>query len=507
MYKSKLQELCQQRQWALPWYTSMKDGPDHNPCFKSSVFLNGTSFHSSVPFKSCKEAQNDAAKSAFLHSSHSLAAANPVQEPELGMYKNLLQELTRREEWSLPDYKTTQCGEPHRPTFFSSVEVKGHVFPGKGGKSKKEAEINAAKLAYTNLTNLKSSSRIFSTFFYLAHIYSIFFLTEDVQVEGKELANSTTNIVNSDSCSKSVPVSLKEGFQGETLKSAPGSDLTPAVENEEHAKEDGVQKVKKVDKEGSNSISCESTYVDISDLSILDSNRGAIYSTTGSEFIYVTLTLHFHRVSPWCPSVRINGWLRAWNSQMEQMIDPSVCSGGTQFKHGALLYIDFIEETHKVGTEDDDYVEQGSTLKHTSSNPNDQQHKNHAESLKPKTHVGAPTPRKKKLQAVATTRLRDVLISFGKNCLNPPFGSGLGPRVIGTIFGSRRGHVHFAFQKQPDSLPDFLVELGTPISSLVQEMESRRDCGAKEWNILKAVELSSWELGFYRRPRRLSRRR
>ncbi|XP_038991934.1 double-stranded RNA-binding protein 1-like [Hibiscus syriacus] len=218
MYKSKLQELCQQRQWALPWYTSMKDGPDHNPCFKSSVFLNGTSFHSSVPFKSCKEAQNDAAKSAFLHSSHSLAAANPVQEPELGMYKNLLQELTRREEWSLPDYKTTQCGEPHRPTFFSSVEVKGHVFPGKGGKSKKEAEINAAKLAYTNLTNLKSSS-------------------QDVQVEGKELANSTTNIVNSDSCSKSVPVSLKEGFQGETLKSAPGSDLTPAVENEEHAKE------------------------------------------------------------------------------------------------------------------------------------------------------------------------------------------------------------------------------------------------------------------------------
>ncbi|KAE8663819.1 putative Small heat-shock protein [Hibiscus syriacus] len=223
MYKSKLQELCHQRQWALPRYTSMKDGPDHNPCFKSSVFLNGTSFHSSVPFKSCKEAQNDAAKSALLHftssSSYSLAAANPVQEADLGMYKNLLQELTQREEWSLPEYKTTQCGEPHRPKFFSTVQAEGHVFHGKGGKSKREAEINAAKLAYTNLI---------------------------------------------------------QRLKGETLKSASGSDLTPAVENEEHAKEDAVREVKKGDKEGSNSISYESTYFDISCLSISDSKTEEI---------------------------------------------------------------------------------------------------------------------------------------------------------------------------------------------------------------------------------------
>ncbi|KAE8684028.1 Protein MIZU-KUSSEI 1 [Hibiscus syriacus] len=196
--------------------------------------------------------------------------------------------------------------------------------------------------------------------------------------------------------------------------------------------------------------------------------------------------------------------------------------------------------TKKVGTQDDDDVEQGSTFKHPSSNANDRQGKKQ-ESVKVKTHVGVPTPRKK-LQAVATARLRTVLTAFGKNRSNPPFGGGsLGPRVVGTLFGSKRGHVHFAFQKQPNSPPAFLVELATPISGLVREMASglvrialecdkkerkedeydhkkalrlleepvwrtycngkkcgfatRRDCGAKEWNILKAVEPISMGAG------------
>ncbi|GMJ00073.1 hypothetical protein like AT5G23100 [Hibiscus trionum] len=198
--------------------------------------------------------------------------------------------------------------------------------------------------------------------------------------------------------------------------------------------------------------------------------------------------------------------------------------------------------TKKVGTEDDDDVEEGSTFKQPSSksSPNDQRDKNQAEDLKAKTHVGVPTPRKK-LQAVAITRLRAVLTAFGKNRPNPPFGGGgLGPRVVGTLFGSRRGHVHFAFQKEPNSPPAFLVELATPISGLVREMASglvrialecdkkerkededqkkavrllqepvwrtycngkkcgfatRRDCGAKELNVLKAVEPISMGAG------------
>ncbi|KAJ1394712.1 Protein MIZU-KUSSEI 1-like, plant [Sesbania bispinosa] len=143
---------------------------------------------------------------------------------------------------------------------------------------------------------------------------------------------------------------------------------------------------------------------------------------------------------------------------------------------------------------------------------------------------------RKKLQAVAISRLRSVLTVFGKNRSNLPFG--LGSRVVGTLFGYRRGHVHFAFQKDPTSKPAFLIELATPISGLVREMASglvrialecdkdkekeaekkgvrllqeplwrtycngkksgfatRRECGEKDWDILKAVEPISMGAG------------
>lgn len=104
---------------------------------------------------------------------------------------------------------------------------------------------------------------------------------------------------------------------------------------------------------------------------------------------------------------------------------------------------------------------------------------------------------------------------------------GLGTKVVGTLFGYRRGHVHFAFQEDPNSKPGFLVELATPTSILVREMASglvrialecernsdkngggklldepiwrtycngkkcgygvRRECGPEDWKVLRAV--------------------
>ncbi|PHT47768.1 Protein MIZU-KUSSEI 1 [Capsicum baccatum] len=77
---------------------------------------------------------------------------------------------------------------------------------------------------------------------------------------------------------------------------------------------------------------------------------------------------------------------------------------------------------------------------------------------------------RRKLQTVAVARLKSVLTAFGRNRSN--FQQGLGTRVVGTLFGHRRGHVHFAFQKDSTSQPAFLVELATPISGLVREMAS-----------------------------------
>ncbi|KAK6272443.1 hypothetical protein POUND7_009526 [Theobroma cacao] len=235
MYKAKLQELCQQKRWALPRYTSMKDGPDHIPRFKASVFLNGMSFHSSTSCKSCKEAQNDAAKSAFLHfiSSSPAATPTPAKVVNIGFYKNLLQELTQREDFNTPEYKTMKCGVPHRPTFFSSVEVEGEVFYGKGEKSKKEAEINAAKVAYTTLTERLQGR---SSEFYprdlvadgpLTSMYSSDLATAveneehaeempEVKAGDNVFSNATTSSDNLSSCSKSVPVSAKESLLSTT---------------------------------------------------------------------------------------------------------------------------------------------------------------------------------------------------------------------------------------------------------------------------------------------------
>ncbi|CAL1366321.1 unnamed protein product [Linum trigynum] len=173
MQKFNLQELCQKKRWALPRYSAMKDGPDHSPRFKASVSIDGLSFHSPPSCNSFKQAQNEAAQAAFRHFTspppssevprdghHDQNAFNSgngtlevLQDGEsvAGFYKNLLQELAQRERLPLPVYKTTKNGPPHLPTFFSSLEVGAEKFQGEAGKSKKEAEMNAAKIAYTTL--------------------------------------------------------------------------------------------------------------------------------------------------------------------------------------------------------------------------------------------------------------------------------------------------------------------------------------------------------------------
>lgn len=67
------------------------------------------------------------------------------------LYKNLLQELAQKEAYALPVYNTKQSGESHAPTFVSTVEVGGKVFSGQEAKSKKQAEMSAAKVAYMRL--------------------------------------------------------------------------------------------------------------------------------------------------------------------------------------------------------------------------------------------------------------------------------------------------------------------------------------------------------------------
>lgn len=202
--------------------------------------------------------------------------------------------------------------------------------------------------------------------------------------------------------------------------------------------------------------------------------------------------------------------------------------------------------TKKVGNEDhsDDEFPSFKSFSSSSKTSEEQEEKDPTSANYKKSTSSTEVPRvissettsqaqRRRLQAIAVSRLRSVLTAFGRNRSSLPLG--LGPKVVGTLFGSKRGHVHFAFQKDPNSKPALLIELATPISGLVKEMASglvrialecdkekeehdhekknksnlrlfdeplwrtycngkkcgfatKRDCGVKELKILKSVE-------------------
>ncbi|XP_042469919.1 double-stranded RNA-binding protein 1-like isoform X3 [Zingiber officinale] len=275
MHKSRLQELCQRRQWSLPEYATSHDGPAHNFRFSATVTVNGSSFHSPDLSRTCKEAQNKAALVAFEQLSDVVPQSPPVDLPppptpapalpiDLGnqvsyknqlqiylqkqakclptytyvchalqfkatvkvdeqtfestsychtvkeaehsaakvalmslfgdqqddgiMYKNLLQELVQKEGLPMPEYNTTRYGESHVPTFSATVEIKGKLFQGDAAKTKRQAETNAAKIAYSYLYQSRSSR-------FSSHLSSIL----EEHMESEPAASTLVPIINTNS--------------------------------------------------------------------------------------------------------------------------------------------------------------------------------------------------------------------------------------------------------------------------------------------------------------------
>lgn len=92
-----------------------------------------------------------------------------------------------------------------------------------------------------------------------------------------------------------------------------------------------------------------------------------------------------------------------------------------------------------------------------------------------KSLVSSSSRRRKKLQAIAVSRIRSVLTALNINKSSPSSGFpnlGSCPKVVGTLFGYRKGHVHFVFQREHNSTPVFFIELATQITHLVKEMAS-----------------------------------
>ncbi|KAL3530568.1 hypothetical protein ACH5RR_009890 [Cinchona calisaya] len=156
MYKNQLQELAQRSCFNLPSYTCIREGPDHAPRFKASVNFNGETFDSPHYYSTIRLAEHAAAEVALCSlstrgPSHSLAAR--ILD-ETGVYKNLLQEISRRVRSPLPQYTTFRSGLGHLPVFTGIVELAGITFTGEPAKNKKQAEKNAALAAWSSLKQL-----------------------------------------------------------------------------------------------------------------------------------------------------------------------------------------------------------------------------------------------------------------------------------------------------------------------------------------------------------------
>nr|CAB3463934.1 unnamed protein product [Digitaria exilis] len=164
MYKNQLQELAQRSCFNLPSYACIREGPDHAPRFKATVNFNGETFESPVFCSTLRQAEHAAAEVALSELSKrgpsSTLAAKVLDET--GIYKNLLQETAHRAGLKLPVYTTIRSGPGHTPVFTCTVELAGKTFTGNPGKTKKQAQKNAAMAAWSELKQRE----------YLYHLHS-----------------------------------------------------------------------------------------------------------------------------------------------------------------------------------------------------------------------------------------------------------------------------------------------------------------------------------------------
>ncbi|PIM97670.1 hypothetical protein CDL12_29859 [Handroanthus impetiginosus] len=146
LYKNRLQQYAQKQNLVFPVYTSEAEGPPHVRRFKSRVLFDGKVYETVEFFPTMKEAEQAAAKVACQ------ALSIDATQEDGGLYKNLLQEFAQRRGLLCPSYRTVNSGPSHMPVFMSTVEVGSDTFRGAEAKTKKQAEMEAARVAYYALT-------------------------------------------------------------------------------------------------------------------------------------------------------------------------------------------------------------------------------------------------------------------------------------------------------------------------------------------------------------------
>ncbi|WJX41217.1 hypothetical protein P8452_28605 [Trifolium repens] len=161
VFKSRLQEYAQKAGLPTPVYETIKEGPSHEPSFRSTVVVNDIRYDSLVGFLNRKAAEQSAAEVALMELAKSGAVNQSITQPvhETGLCKNLLQEYAQKMNYAMPTYQCKKDDKPGRTHLFScTVDIGGILYIGGVTKTKKEAEIKAARTALLAIQRNASQS-------------------------------------------------------------------------------------------------------------------------------------------------------------------------------------------------------------------------------------------------------------------------------------------------------------------------------------------------------------
>ncbi|CAN6449528.1 unnamed protein product [Victoria cruziana] len=158
VFKSRLQEYAQKAGIATPVYETVKEGPSHEPVFRSTVIVNSVRYDSLPGFFNRKAAEQSAAEVALLELMKSGNVAQCIPNPvhETGLCKNLLQEYAQKRSYPIPSYICKREGTPNQSSFTCTVEIGSIQYIGGAARTKKEAEIKAARTALLAIQSTNS---------------------------------------------------------------------------------------------------------------------------------------------------------------------------------------------------------------------------------------------------------------------------------------------------------------------------------------------------------------
>ncbi|KAG5612789.1 hypothetical protein H5410_024070 [Solanum commersonii] len=145
----RLQEYAQKVGLPTPVYETIKEGPSHEPTFTSTVIVDSVRYDSLPGFYNRKAAEQSAAEVALMSLGNSGSMENLSQPVhETGLCKNLLQEYAQKMNFAIPQYECERYDSESKIISFScTVDVGGMKYIGAAARTKKEAEIKAARTA------------------------------------------------------------------------------------------------------------------------------------------------------------------------------------------------------------------------------------------------------------------------------------------------------------------------------------------------------------------------